>query len=427
VRRRLLASTVAVAVATVLLLGVPLGYLGYKLVKNQERDRNVRAAQTLAAAVNERDPATVNDAKALLTRLAPAGKKVTLRLPGQADLVVGNQASSERLAASAPTEHDGTLTVSGGDADVRERTLTGWLVIAGLGALAIGAAIVMALLQARRLARPLVDLAGVAERLGSGDARPVRRSYKVPELDQVAEVLDRSATRLSRMLGAERDFATDASHQLRTPLTALSIRLEEIVAASDQREVREEAMAALVQAERLSSVVDQLLRRARDSRSQTAVAFPVNEVVEQQAEEWAPAYRREDRVIAVGSGPRLVALASPGGFAQVLATLLDNSLTHGAGRVDIRCRREESFVVIEVADKGKGIASDLVPRIFERAVSGSASTGLGLALARAIIEADGGRLELVRAQPAVFAVFLPAAVDGERSEPAARPLAAQRP
>jgi len=426
VRRRLLASTLVVVIAAVVLLGVPLGYLAGKLLKNQERDRDQRAAQAIAAALDDKvesDPVALRQS---LARLAPPDRHTTLRLPGQPPIVVGGPVTSSSLSASTPIERGGTITVAGGNSDVERRILTGWLVIAGLAALAVGAAVGMALLQARRLAGPLVDLAQVAERLGSGDARPVQRRYGVQELDQVAEVLDRSAIRLSWLLGAEREFATDASHQLRTPLTALSIRLEEIVAASNQREVREEAMAALVQAERLAAVVDQLLRRARDSRAQTAVPFMVNDVVAQQAEEWLPAFRRESREIAVDAKPGLLAVATPGGLAQVLATLLDNSLTHGAGRVEIRCRREESFIVIEVADHGVGIATELVPRIFERAVSGSASTGLGLALARAIIESDGGRLELVRARPAVFAVFLPANTDGQQPETAPRPLATQR-
>lgn len=425
-RRRLLASTLAVVIAAVVLLGVPLGLLASKLLKNQEHDRDQRAAQAIAAALDDKVEALPAALQESLQRLAPNDRQTTLRLPGQAPIVVGGRVPPGEISASTPVERGGTITVAGGNDEVERRVFTGWLVIAGLAASAIAAGVVMALLQTRRLAGPLVDLAQVAERLGSGDARPVRRRYDVPELDQVAEVLDRSAVRLSRMLGAERDFATDASHQLRTPLTALSIRLEEIVAASDQREVREEAMAALVQAERLSSVVDQLLRRARDSRAHTAVPFAISDVVAQQAEEWLPAFRRVGREIAVDGAPGLFAVATPGGLAQVLATLLDNSLTHGAGGVDIRCRREESFVVIEVADHGVGIATELVPRIFERAVSGAASTGLGLALARAIIEADGGRLELVRARPAVFAVFLPAETGAPQPEATPRPMASQR-
>jgi signal transduction histidine kinase len=426
VRRRLLASTLAVVIAAVVLLGVPLGYLAGKLLKNEERDRDQRAAQAVALAIDEKIDSDPSAVLQTLQRLAPPDRQTTMRLPGRPPLVVGHPAAHDALSASTPVEHGGSITVAGGDNDVTRRILTGWLVIAGLAAIAIGAAVMMALLQTRRLAGPLVDLAHVAERLGSGDARPVQRRYGVPELDQVAEVLDHSTTRLARMLGAEREFATDASHQLRTPLTALSIRLEEIVAASDQREVREEAMAALVQAERLAAVVDQLLRRARDSRSQTAVPFAVADVVAQQADEWRPAFRREGREITMDAPPGLLAIATPGGLAQIIATLLDNSLIHGAGRVDIRCRREESFVVIEVSDHGAGIAPELVPRIFERAVSGGESTGLGLALARDIVESDGGRLELVRARPAVFAVFLPATTGGTHADPTPRPLANQR-
>ncbi|MFL6239994.1 MAG: sensor histidine kinase [Actinomycetes bacterium] len=425
-RRRLLASTLAAVIAAVVLLGVPLGYFAGKLLKSQERDRDQRAAQAVAAAIEDKLDSGSAALAQTLKRVAPADRRTTVTLPRAQTLSVGPAVGRDAISASTPIERGGHITVASGDDDVDRRMATGWLLIAVLGAAAIGAGVGMALLQARRLAGPLVDLSRVAERLGSGDARSAHRRYGVPELDRVADVLEGSATRLSRLLGAEREFATDASHQLRTPLTALSIRLEEIVAASDQREVREEAMAALVQAERLSAVVDQLLRRARDSRSQTAVPFPVADVVAQQADEWRPAFRREQREISVEAGPAMLAVASPGGLAQVLATLLDNSLTHGGGQVDIRCRREEAFVVIEVADHGNGIAPELVPRIFERAVSGAESTGLGLALARAIVEADGGRLELVRARPAVFAVFLPAAADGRRSEPAPRPVSAGR-
>ena len=118
----------------------------------------------------------------------------------------------------------------------------------------------LAAVLAARMARPVEELAEAAGRLGAGDPRPLGRRYGVADLDQVADGLDSSARRLSSLLAADRELAVDASHQLRTPLTALSMRLEEMIAAADDPEVvREEGSAALAQAERLADVVSQLL------------------------------------------------------------------------------------------------------------------------------------------------------------------------
>ena len=120
--------------------------------------------------------------------------------------------------------------------------------------------VVLAWLFARRAARPVEELAEAAGRLATGDPRPVGRRYGVPELDQVADGLDSAARRVTHLLTADRELAIDASHQLRTPLTALSMRLEEMIASADDPEVvREEGTAALAQAERLADVVSQLL------------------------------------------------------------------------------------------------------------------------------------------------------------------------
>src|SRR6201992_2069651 len=116
---------------------------------------------------------------------------------------------------------------------------------------------------AGRLGRPVEELAEGAARLARGDPRPLGRRYGVADLDQVADGLDTSARRLSSLLAADRELTADASHQLRTPLTALSMRLEEMIAAADDPDVvREEGSAALAQAERLADVVTQLLRTA---------------------------------------------------------------------------------------------------------------------------------------------------------------------
>ncbi len=284
------------------------------------------------------------------------------------------------------------LAVTGGSMVVAV-ALTGWLTV----------------VLASRLARPVEELAEAAARLGAGDPRPLGRRYGVADLDQVADGLDTSARRLSSLLAADRELAVDASHQLRTPLTALSMRLEEMVAAADDPDVvREEGHAALTQAERLADVVTQLLSPARRATAASAALTGIDEIVQQQVIEWEPAFRRVRRKLVVIGERGLQAHVTPGGLAQVLATLLDNALMHGGGTVTLQTSQSARSVVIEVRDEGRGVPPELVSRIFERSVSGRPEgTGLGLALARTMAAADGGRVVLVKPKPTTFAVFLP--------------------
>ncbi len=290
---------------------------------------------------------------------------------------------------------------------------------AGLGVRARAAAGGAAAFQARRLARPLEDLARAADRIGSGDARPVGRRYGIGELDRVAEGLDNSAQRVTDFISAEQDFAVDASHQLRTPLTGLSMRLEELVAAADDPQVvREEGAAALAQADRLAQVIGQLLGRARRSSSGAPRLSGIDDIVAQQVTEWEPAFRGKNRKLEVAGDKGLRAYVSTGGVSQVVATLLDNALAHGGGTVTIRTSQTPRSVVIEIRDEGRGVPPDLVPRIFERSVSGAGGTGLGLALAKSVAASDGGQLVLVKPRPAAFAVIYPKPVEDRSSQPA---------
>src|SRR5712692_4455868 len=282
-------------------------------------------------------------------------------------------------------------------------------VLVGVFALvAIVVALGLALAQARRIAMPVRDMARAAGRIASGDSRPVGRRYGIGELDRIAEGLDSAVQRVTDLITAEQDFAVDASHQLRTPLTALSMRLEEIVAAADEADVvREEGTAALAQTDRLAQVVGQLLGRARRSSSGAPQLSSIDDIITQQVVEWEPAFRAENRKLEVQGDKGLRAYVSAGGVSQVIATLLDNALVHGGGTVSIRTSQTPRSVVIEVKDEGKGVPADLVHRVFERSVSGAGGTGLGLALAKSVASSDGGQLVLVRPRPATFAVIFP--------------------
>ena len=287
-------------------------------------------------------------------------------------------------------------------------------------AVALGGAVVALLVagavgrwHGATVARPLDDLAERSESVGSGKQRPPMRPSGISEIDRVAWLLERSGDRIDRLIATERQLASDASHQLRTPLTALSMRLEEILQAEDPSTVRDEARSALAQVERLATVVEHLLDGVRDNDLR-AGPVSLDDVVLQQVVEWEPAFAAAGRSIRALGTRGLVALATPNGLSQVLATLLENSLIHGGGTVTVSTRSTGISLVVEVTDEGPGVPGDLGARVFERSVSGRRGTGLGLAVARELAEADGGRLELVQQKPAVFALFLSAAGAGPR-------------
>ena len=258
--------------------------------------------------------------------------------------------------------------------------------------------------QAGRLTEPMTELAERAERLGAGESRVGRTETGIDEIDRVSEVLARGSADIARQLAQQRDFAADASHQLRTPLTALLMRLDEIAATDDLEAAREEAGIAIDQVERLTKVVDELLTRSR-TNSEEQHRVSLDSVLAALQREWQPAFAHARRSVR-GHGERgLYVEASHSAVAQIVSTLLENSLRHGRGTVDVQARRSGPSVVLEMSDQGDGVPLTLAPHIFERAVS-SGGSGLGLALARDLAAANGGRLELVSAQPAVFALFL---------------------
>jgi signal transduction histidine kinase len=420
VRRRLLVSTLAVAVAAVLLLGLPLAFVISRLQVSEASQQVRRDATSLARGLQARiNDGTPPNAAQLGKSLLP-DRYVIIRQYTVGRTILGEEPPAGDTIRAQSVTRDFAVTVEADDSTVVDRVFKALLLISALALLAVGVAVALAILQARRLTRPLEELAGAADRLGSGDARPLGRRYGVPELDQVAEGLDGSAQRISDLLSAGRDFAADASHQLRTPLTALSMRLEEMItAADDPGVVREEGAAALAQTERLAEVVGQLLGRvARRSVAGAPALASIDDVVAQQVIEWDPAFRRLGRKLEVTGEKGLFAYVTPGSAAQVIATLLDNALVHGAGVVTIRTSQTPRSAVVEVRDEGKGVPQELVPRIFERSVRGRpGGTGLGLSLARSVAAADGGQVVLVRPRPAVFAVFLPRGTAGPGDEP----------
>ena len=319
------------------------------------------------------------------------------------------------MVVSAAGSNRQVVTVSIPQSDVRYHT-GGAVVLIILTALsAIAIAVSVALWQAQRIAAPLTTLTKRAEELGSGRTRTQWQPSGIAEIDTVAVELTKSGIALTERLEAESALASDASHQLRTPLTALSMRLDEILAMSSEESVREEARVSLEQVDRLTQVVHDLINAPRSSQRRTPGVVELRQVLVQQGEEWKHAFRNAERELRIQVPRSAPVWASNGPLTQVVATLIENSLMHGGGTTSLKVRRNEHSTVIEVADEGPGVDPELGNAIFERSVQGSQSTGtgVGLALARTLVEDDGGRLELLQEQPACFGIFLITAPGGD--------------
>lgn len=279
------------------------------------------------------------------------------------------------------------------------------------GAVALGAGTGFAFRGSRRLAAPLIYLSAQAEQIGSGAVQAHIQPTGIEEIDLVSEELSRSGERIIGRIAKERQFASDVTHQLRTPLTALSMRIEEIEYLTDDQEVRSETEACLEQVERITQVVEDLKKRAAQANHGNTQAVKIEDIFRQQKNEWASQFAAVGREIVFDNPVTdRLPLATPSSLSQAIATLVENSLKYGAGTVTVSTRKGVSSrsIFVEVTDEGEGVSEEIAPHIFRRGVSGHGSSGIGLALAKDLIEADGGRIELTSRQPVVFTISLSA-------------------
>ena len=442
-RRRFMQSTILAVLLAVLMLGLPLMIVWANYA--HENDMRTLDSRVLSLRANVADrlsnnqdiPAYVLDGAAARGSRLPSYVTVTLAdgtVLHAGDPIEGRtNTRTERIQSEGATVHIESSYWTTWRASAQFVVLVG---IAAAASVAVG--LFVAARESDRLTRPLVLLAASAEQLGSGQVKPPTEHSGVEEIDLVAQELSLSADRLAERLASERRFAMDVTHQLRTPLTALSLRLEEIQLISDDAEVAEEVRQGLDQIDRLVETIDDLRERTRRADASTTRPVDVRQIAVQQVEEWSPQFDAAGRRLALEIPGGTTVLASPGPLAQILATLIENSLKHGGGMTTMRLGHTEAedgtvdeqvpsaappdgvaqsggldasgpLTVVEVADEGPGISDDLAPRIFERNVTSGKGTGLGLALARNLAASDGGRLELAQRRPPIFALFLASA------------------
>ena len=251
--------------------------------------------------------------------------------------------------------------------------------LAGIGAGVIAVTVVAALLLSRWVTRPLRRLEQVAEEVGAGRlAARAATGEGPPEVRALARRFNDTVAKLEELVRAQEAFVGDASHQLRTPLTALRLRLE-----------TGDVEGALAEAERMSGIVTALLALAR-AEATPPEDVPLGPVVAERLAAWTP--------VAAGSGVRLesdvagTALVGRDRLGQVLDNLLANALVVSPEGSVISVRGDAA--ALHVRDHGPGMSPGDRVRAFDRFWSKSGGSGLGLPIVKRLVEVDGGSVEL---------------------------------
>jgi signal transduction histidine kinase len=247
--------------------------------------------------------------------------------------------------------------------------------------------------------RPLRRLEDVARRIAGGDMRARARLEGSREQRSLARSFNEMTERIARLLRLQRDFVADASHQLRTPLTGLRLRLEEARAVGQPPAV-EQIDAAIAEVDRLSHTVEELLVLSRGGERQgMASGLDLDLVVQAALDRWdAGAQSRGIRLERTPRRDPAPGWASRPDIDRALDALIENALNYSSrgARVEVG----SAPGVIEVSDRGPGIAPDEQEAVFERfhrggaGRAGPAGSGLGLSIARELAREWGGEVEL---------------------------------
>lgn len=437
-RRRLIVAIVAVVTASLVLFGVPLAIVVRRTYRDEELLRlqrdTVAATRLIDLSSGRADPVELPRSSDQLAVYDLAGRQVAGHGPRAGDALVlralrsGKAAQAQqggRLVTAVPlVAHErvtGAVRAARSAAALTARANRTSLELLALAAAVLSLALVAARLAARRLAIPLERLARSARRLGDGDFAVRTARSGVPELDAVARALDATAHRLGDLVARERAFSADASHQLRTPLAALRLELE---AMELGREADPELDGALRQVQRLQSTIETLLSVARDAPRGQHVA-DLRGALEEMRIEWTGPLAAQARPLRISiDGEAGVARAAAPVVREILEVLVGNAAQHGAGAVTVTLRDAVGFLAIDVSDEGPGLEAP-TEAAFARRSESATGHGIGLALARSLAHADGGRLTVSGPGPGpTFTLLLPRAEDGSGSDGPARVAAA---
>jgi signal transduction histidine kinase len=294
----------------------------------------------------------------------------------------------------------GTVRLSQPMAAVDARVRRSWEAIAAVAAVVAIVGLAVAWALATSLAQPLRSLAGTAGRLGQGDLSARAEATGPPDVVAVAVELNRMAAELTALLDAQREFVANASHQMRTPLTGLRLRLEALAAGPPPDP---EAELALREVDRMSDLVADLLVLARAGVPPRSVSSSdLAEQARAAADRWRPVAEDREQTFALEApGAPVVVGADPSDIAIVLDNLIENAIVYSPSGATVSVTvSQNGGGIVRVEDDGPGIDPSEANRVFDRFFRGRAGsgvpggTGLGLTIVHDLAARWSGSVEL---------------------------------
>jgi two-component system, OmpR family, sensor kinase len=296
----------------------------------------------------------------------------------------------------------GAVRVAASTAAVDASVRRSWLRLALIGLAVIGAGLALAWFLAGTVARPVSRLVAAANRLGQGDLDARAPGGGPRELDALAGAFNRMAGTLAANVAAQRDFVANASHQLRTPLTGLKLRLEAIRGAGG--EVGEQAKKADLEVDRLGALVDDLLDLARGSSAEpTGRRVDLGEQAARAVERWRTPADQAGQTVRLEAAAAAVVWADPADVGHILDNLIENAVRYSPAGSDIvvEASSGQAGSSLTVSDRGPGIPAADRDRVFDRFYRGAngrrtgPGTGLGLAIVAELVGRWNGRVRIV--------------------------------
>lgn len=294
----------------------------------------------------------------------------------------------------------GAVRITYPTSEVDARVHRSWILLGAIAVIVLGVSALVGLRFAQATVVPLARLERAADAAGAGDLTVRAPVEGPPEVRSLANRFNQMVGRLGELVRSQEAFVADASHQLRTPLSALRLRLENLESHVDP--VGQGGLeGAIGELDRLSRLVDGLLVLARaDSGSATAERIDLGALVRDRVDLWSALAAEQDvRVVAAIEGS-IAVRATPGRLDQVLDNLVENALAVSPpnGTITVSAASAAGVVELHVRDQGPGMTDEELVRAFDRfwrsERTQAEGTGLGLPIVRRLVESDGGSIEL---------------------------------